>query len=262
MPATTTTSTTQSGINSTTVKSLGGVLLAGSVGGFLFWIIAKWTGTSLPTVFGQGTIAILMFVGALAGAFGVYLLTASDLNAIRTYIFAIICGLAWQPIIGAAQRMATNAAATSQNAQVGNQVALIKSAATNGSTQQISSAVENAAPAVNQALSLSTSVSDASKKAEITEQSKQAIDQVQTTSNKAPNAAVDFLKSVSLSAANSGESSVGIHAVQALQMIGKEQSQNPAVTLKVQQSLNDLASQSRDPSIQTAARTAASEMIR
>jgi len=253
---------TSSGISRKNLISLGGVLFSGAIGGLLFWIVAKWTGTSLPTVFGQGTVAVLMFVGAVAGAIGVYLLTASDPSAIRTYIFALICGVAWQPVIGSALHMATNAAATNQSAQIGDKVEQIKSATNGGNAQQISTAVQNTVPAVNKALNLLTTVSDASRKAEIIDQSKQAIDQLQTTSAKAPDASVEALNSISLTAANSGQSSVAIHAIETLHTIGSNanRSNNPAIALKVQQSLTTLAAQSRDPSVQTAARTAAAQI--
>jgi hypothetical protein len=250
------------GINRATLISLGGVLASGAVGGLLFWIVARWSGSALPSVFGQGTVFVLMFVGALAGAFGVFLLTASDLNAIRTYVFAVICGMAWQPVLGSAQRLATNAVATNQTAQIGDRVDQIKSATNSGSSQQISNAVENTVPAVNQALSLSANVSDASKKAEIIDKSKQAINELQTTSVKAPDASVEALKSISLTATNAGESGVAIHAIETLHTIGNnaERSNNPAVALKVRQSLSALAIQSRDPSVQSAARSAAVQM--
>ena len=264
MPPTPSTPTTGTGINRATLISLAGVLASGAVGGLLFWIVAKWSGSSLPTVFGEGTVVVLMFVGALAGAFGVFLLTASDLNAIRTYIFAIICGMAWQPVLGSAQRLATNAVATNQTAQIGDRVDQIKSATNGGNSQQISAAVENTVPAVNQALNLSANVSDASKKAEIIDKSKQAISELQTTSVKAPDASVEALKSISLTATNSGESGVAIHAIETLHTIGTdaERSNNPAVALKVRQSLSALAIQSRDPTVQSAARSAAAQMSR
>jgi len=253
---------TSNRIDRATLKSLGGVLFAGAIGGVLFWIIAKWTGTSMPAVFGLGTVLVLMFVGALAAAFGVYLLTASDLNAIRTYVFAVICGLAWQPMIASAQRIAANATTTSQNAQVGDRVAQIKAATSSGNIQQISAAVQNSVPAINEALNHSTGASDTEKKAEIISSSKLAINEIESSAIKAPDVSVDALKNISLSAGSSGQSSVAMHAIESLHTIGGNAQRNndKAVAQKVEQSLNALAAQSRDSSVQAAARTAASQL--
>ena len=246
------------GISGAALKLLGGVLLAGAVGGLLFWVIARWTGTPLPTVFGSVTILVLMFVGALAGAFGVYLLTASDLNAIRTYVFAVVCGLAWQPMIASAVRIATNAAASSQTAQVGNSVAQIKAAATNGDVQQINSAVASTTSQITSALNLSNDVADPTKKAELVDTSKQAISALQYSAVKAPDASVDALKNISLTAANSNEPSIALHAIDTLHTIGSNAAKNndKVTAARVQESLSSLASQSKDVSVQTAARAA------
>jgi hypothetical protein len=127
------------GINRSTLVPLGAVWVAGAIGGLLFFVVAKMTGTSLPAGFGFGLIPGLMFVGALAAAFGVYLLTASDLKAIRTYVFAVVCGLAWKSTIDSAISLAANATASSQTAQVGdtvNQVQAAMAAMRNRSTLQ------------------------------------------------------------------------------------------------------------------------------
>lgn len=249
------------GINPRTIRALAFVLLSGAVGGLLFWVVAKWAGTPLPTVFGRWIVLVLMFVGALAAAFGVYLLTASDLNAIRTYIFAVVCGLAWQPMIQSAIQIASNATATSRTTQVGNQVAQIKAAANGGTPQQISSAVENTALAVNHALTYSTNVTDAAKKAEMLDSSKEAINEIQSSATKAPDASVNALKTISLTAANSGDSAVAIHAIETLHTIGSEatRNNNRAVTEKVQQSLAAVAAESKDTTIRAAAKSAASQ---
>src|SRR5262245_56423953 len=98
------------------------VALAGAAGGTLFWLLAAWSGTA---TFGawpwEGQLAALMFIGSMAALFGVYLLTSSNLNSMRTYVFAIVCGLVWQPIINTAKQSVTNATVTRQTAEVNTQ---------------------------------------------------------------------------------------------------------------------------------------------
>ena len=251
----------ENNVSRTTLEYLGGILISGAIGGLLFWVVGKWTGTPMPNVFGRGTFLALMFVGALAAAFGVFLLTASDLTAIRTYVFAVVCGLVWQPMIDSAERIATNATATSQTAEVGIQVDKVKAAAAGGNTDQIDAAIRNTTPAVNEALKLSPNLSDA-KRTEITDSSKQAINVLQSNAAAAPDATVDALKNISLTAASSGEPGVALHAVESLRAIGaaaKGKSEQKLAD-KAAQSLAALATQSSDLTVRNAARSAVSQI--
>jgi hypothetical protein len=243
------------GINRSTLVPLGAVWVAGAIGGLLFFVVAKMTGTSLPAGFGFGLIPGLMFVGALAAAFGVYLLTASDLKAIRTYVFAVVCGLAWKSTIDSAISLAANATASSQTAQVGDTVNQVQAATLGGDAQQINTAVQNTVSAVNQSLNYAPNVSDLSKKAEITDTSKNAITQIQSTADKAPDVSVDALKNISLAASSAGQTTVALQAVDALRTIGKNaiSKNDNSVAGKVQESLAALAAKSKDPLIKTAA---------
>lgn len=252
----------QRGINQTTLIALLFVLVAGAVGGLLYWIIAKWTGSQLPVVFGAGTVPVLMLLGALAATVGVYVLTASDMGAIRTYVFAILCGLAWQPMLSAGARLASNAAASNQTAQVGQQVQQIHTATQSGSSAQVTAAVQQSVPVINKNLALSSSTADAAKKTEILDSSKQAINQLEQSATKAPDASVDALQNVSVGASNAGAPSVAIHAIQSLDSIGKKASisRDPALMKKVQASLFAVAAQSKDPSVKSAAKAAAEQV--
>ena len=241
---------------------LAGVLAAGATGGLLYWVLAKFTGTSLPTVFGDWTALILMFIGAMAAAFGVFLLTASDLSAIRTYIFAAVCGLSWQPIMIAAQQLVVNKTVTDQNSQVTDQVQQIQAANTSGDQQQIRTAVQNTVPAVTNALSLSPSVTDPQKKTEIENNSGNAISELQSSAAAAPTASVDGLKTISVTAANSGESNVALRAIQSLDSIGSKATteNNVQVAHTVRDSLLALAREVHDPSVQKQAQAAATKL--
>jgi hypothetical protein len=237
------------------LRYLGFVLLAGAVGGLLYWVIAKWTGTSLPAVFGAATVPVLMFVGALAAAIGVYVLTASDLTAMRTYVFAVLCGLAWQPMIAAGSRIATNATASNQNAQLGQQVDQIKAANGSGNTQQIAASVNQTSAAVTKTLELSQTVTDPAKKTELAATSNAAIQQLQLSAAKTPDASVDALKNVSASAVSSGEPTVALNAIHSLQVIGDtaEKNHDLKLTMKVQEALKDLANRSNNSIIKRTA---------
>lgn len=244
-------------------KYLGGVAIAGAVGGLLYWVVARFSGTSIPGNFGPvGAVLALMFVGAIAASIGVYLLTASDQASIRTYIFAVLCGLMWQPVISAGQRIVTDASATSQNSVATQAVQNVQSASSSGNVEQINAAVNQTVPAVTQALSTSATVPDTDKKTEIAETSKKAIATLQTTAQKAPDASVDALSKIALSAANSNQPAVGVNAVQSLRTIADdaERAHNTSVVAKVHQTLLSLAAAAKDPTVQKSATQSAAQL--
>ncbi|HWE83549.1 MAG TPA: hypothetical protein VG267_01290 [Terracidiphilus sp.] len=245
------------------LKYLAGVAIAGAIGGLLYWVLARFTGTSIPGNFGPAAaVFALMFVGAVAAAIGVYLLTASDPTDIRTYIFAMVCGLMWQPVIASGQQLVTNATATRQNSTEAQTVQNVQTATKSGNVEQINTAVQQTVPAVTTALATSAGVSDTEKKTQIADTSKQAIDQIQSASAKAPDASVDALQTISTTAATSGQSAVAIHGIQALNTIAAkaEKEHNRALELKVRQSLLSLAQESKDPTVQNSARMGATQL--
>ena len=250
------------GISRASIQRLLAIAAAGAIGGFLFWVIAKLTGTSpLPVSAGFWAIPALMFLGAFAAAIGVYVLTASDTSAIKTYVFASLCGLCWQPVIASGIRMVANATATSQTAQLGSQTQLVQQATASGDVQQLTTAVQQTVPLVTQALN-ATASTDTDKRNEVLDTSKQAITQLQSAAAKVPEASVEALQNISVTAANNGTPSVALHAVQSLNAIGLEagRTQNTAVAEKVRQSLSYVEAHSKDASIQTAARNANAQL--
>ena len=245
---------------------LGAIMLAGAFGGLLYWIIAKWTGTQLPQAFGAMVVLVLMLLGAIAAAVGVYVLTASNVKAIRTYIFAVLCGLSWQPMIDAGRSLAANSAALNaamnQNAQLDQHVQQVQTATQTGNQAAVAAADQQTVPVINKTLELSTSVADPDKKAQVLDSSKQAINELQQSAAKAPDASVNGLQNVTVTAANANAPAVAIHGIQSLNAIGKEavEKHDLALQKKVQQSLITIATQSKDPSVQSAAKTAAAQV--
>src|SRR4051794_32527025 len=90
-------------------KVFGIIMGAGAFGGILYWLIAQLTGTPVfaawPTI---GQLFGLAVLGAGAALVGVYVLTASDLKQTKTYVFAMLCGMAFQPIFKAGTNLAGN----------------------------------------------------------------------------------------------------------------------------------------------------------
>ena len=239
------------------------VAFCGAMGGFLFWVLGKWSGTDTFAYWKwYGQIPALAFLGAVAALFGVFLLTASSLNAIKTYIFAIVCGLVWQPIINTAIKSYSNVGVTRQVAQVSNQTQQLQNTADHGSPEEVKSAVKSTVPAVTQALKRFPDVQDAQKTQAIVESSDKALVALEAAASKAPDTSIQAIKEVGVAASESNHADVGIHAINSLHEIGMAaaKSNHPEVAAATVASLRTLAVSGKDPALRNAAATSLKEI--
>ncbi|SRR5258708_3391518 len=238
--------------------------LAGAVGGLLFWLLSKYSGT--PTFAGwpwYGQILALMFLGSMAGLFGVFLLTASSLNSMRTYIFAIVCGVVWQPIINTAMQSVVNASASKHVAEVSSQADQLNNTAnkSSASPQEVATRVNATVPAVTQAIQQLQDVQDVGKKQEIVDSSQKAISALETAASKAPDPSIDGIKQVGIAASQGNHTTVSIHAVQSLRTIGMAAANgHPEVAKLTIDSLQAIANSSNDPSVKSAVEVSVKEL--
>jgi hypothetical protein len=160
-------------------------------------------------------------------------------------------------MISSGVQIVTNAAIKNQENDLGNKVQQVKDATKTGNVSQITFAVQQTVPAVAAVLNNSSDVADPAKRTEIVDTSKQAIGQLQISAAKAPDASVDALKSITLAADKSGQSVVGIDAIQSLGTIGRDaaHSKNLLMSEKVRSSLDYVVNNSNNPAIQSAAKT-------
>jgi hypothetical protein len=240
-------------IGSFDIKELLFVAVAGAAGGILFWLLSAWS--SLPTFPGwplYGQILALAFIGAIAALFGVYLLTASDLTAMRTYVFAIVCGLVWQPIINSARQSVNYASAGRQVSAVNTQADQLSSALNQGNAQRIDTAVTATVPAVTQAIDQLPSVQDAAQKQEIVNGSKKAITALESASAKAPAPSIQAIQKIGVSAGQANQTDVGLSAIQSLHTISMHSSTPSAISAS-EESIKAIAASSKDPSVKKAA---------
>jgi hypothetical protein len=239
------------------------VAFCGALGGLLFWVLGKWSGTATFAYWKwYGQILALAFLGAIAALFGVFLLTASSLNAIKTYIFAIVCGLVWQPIINTAIKSYSNVGVTRQVAQVSSQTQQLQNSADHGSPEEVKSAVQSTVPAVTQALKQFPDVQDAEKKQAIVESSDKALVALEAAASKAPDSSIQAIKEVGIAASESNHADVGIHAINSLHQIGMAgaRSNHPEIAAASVASLRTLAVSGKDPALRNAAATSLKEI--
>jgi hypothetical protein len=195
-----------------------------------------------------GQIAALMFIGALSAAIGVYLLTASDLSPMRTYIFAVVCGLVWQPITDAGKRLVTNAAVSNKVARVNSSVDRLSTAAQSGGPE-VGAQIKNTLPSVNAALQAASRVQDASTQEDIAKSSVRAINAILQAAPQAPDTSLQALTDISLEAGRSRQADVAVKAVQGVRTIGfsAAESENHTLAADATKSLQAISAQSLDP---------------
>jgi hypothetical protein len=241
------------------VRALVFVIICGAVGGFLYWVLAALAGQKIANWPVHFQILAMVFVGAVAGLFGVYLLTASDLRAMKTFIFAIVCGLVWQPILQSAKGLVANATATKQVAQLDTKTNQIKATAENGTSDQVKSDINSAASALKNVVNTLSNVQDTTKRNELLDTSKNAIDAVESGFAKAPEATVNALQDIGIESAKASQPEVTTKAIQSLNAVGLNaiQKSRPDVALQAYQSIQRIGSQSTDTTVKD---TAASSM--
>jgi hypothetical protein len=243
------------------LQYLGGVIAGGAAGGIGFWLLGEWSGTQMFYGFGRlEQIVALMFIGAVAAAIGVYLLTASDPTSMRTYVFALVCGLVWQPIIDAGKRLATNAAVSSKVEDVNASADQIVREVDNGGN--VAAQINNTVPNVKDALQATPSVQDAGKQAAIARSSEKAINAIYRAAPKDPDASLKALSTISLEASRSGQPAVAVQALQGVRNIGfaAAEGRNDALADSATKSLQQISSQTSNETVKTAAENSATSI--
>jgi uncharacterized protein (DUF697 family) len=223
--------------------SAAAVVGCGAIGGILYWILCRWTSTPLPASFGPiGTFLAVIFVAALCGAFGVYLLTASDLKSMRTYIFAIACGLLWQSVLSSVKTFVGNATGSTVAATVKTQSERLGQTATTSSST-VAPEIQNTQSTILQGLSVLASATDASTKSDLAQAVDHAIGNLGLAGTKDPTTSIGALQQVAIQAANSGQTAPALRAIDTVKAIGTQaaQSSQPEVRQQAVNALTNIA---------------------
>lgn len=104
------------------------IIIAGLVGGLGAWVWATTVGPS--PLLGNPWVAIpaYMFLGAIAGFLGVYLVAKTDpAQTAHAIAFSLACGVFWGPVISGAEAMVKRSQVEAQSQHVAvQQVALLR----------------------------------------------------------------------------------------------------------------------------------------
>lgn len=216
-------------------------LVAGAFGGVLFWLISQFTGTPVLANWpGIGQVFALAVLGSGAALVGVYILTASDFKETRTYVFAMLCGMAFQPVLNAGVNFATNLSATQASAAVDQDAEQLRSSARTASTAQVQAAVTSATPNVIRVVNALPGVQDAGKQRELVNSSTAAVSALAVASAKAPNDSVDALSKIAQQSIAVNQGQVTTAAIQSLEQVGT-QTKQPEIRSRVSDSLKQLS---------------------
>lgn len=211
------------------------VLMAGTVGGLVAWILGKAAGnviliTKWPW---YGSLPAVVFLGSVAAAIGVYLVTASDVTKTRTIVFAMICGISWQPLMSSALQYVQAAQNKSTVGSTDNATAGIKSATEKGTKAEIKNEVTQSQGIAIETLQAASNTDDLDQKKKLIASSKELIQSIVGASAKEPDTSVETLKNISLAANRTGSKEVAAEAITALGKIGSKTESNPSVAAKV-----------------------------
>lgn len=180
--------------------------------------------------------------GACAALFGVFLLTASDVTATRTIVFALACGLFWSPIFTGTQSY-LNQYSTNQNvAGSAQQASSVASKISSQTGAQADSSIQSASTQITDALTKLPSVTSASSKQAVVNSSTQVVNSIPVS--QANTASVDALKNIGAASMKADTPQVTQLTVKRLQEIAT-QAPTPATRNAALEAAQTLSKQAR-----------------
>jgi hypothetical protein len=198
-------------------RDLYSTLLAGAIGGLaanitVFYNPAVWAALGPASLFEFVLGPVLL--GALAAGIGVFVLTKTDTSdVVRTFFFAVICGLAFPQVI-----------AVAKNTFSGRAEAELAAHALEESAERLRQLVAQTSPNRNDIAETTSLVRDLSNRVESTDARHNALAALQNAADKLTgpadkSIAVDAMKDIGINAAAKRDWETTLKAVGALQNI-------------------------------------------
>ncbi len=214
-------------------------MTAGGFGGILFWLISAYSGTK---VLGEwpiwGQLFGLAILGSGAALIGVYMLTQSDLDHPRTFVFAMLCGMTFNPIYNSGMTLVGNLAVKERTGDLKDGTKKLQSSIE--SKSNVAAEVDLSAPKIIGAVKSLSQVKDPDQKQELLDNSKAAVKAVEGASQLAPGATVEALKNIGKGALESNQGQVATEAINSLKSIAT-QNTDKKINAAVDDSLQELS---------------------
>jgi hypothetical protein len=226
------------------MNPLWGIAGAGGFGGLLAALLTRATGVGLFAKWpAMGDVTAEIAFGIAAALFGVYLLSASDPKNARTLVFAVACGLTWQPVIAGASSYAKQY--TSGKAAGGASQAA--ASLSDQSAPPSPSTVQAAVSATASAVSKLQEITDPEDRSAILNASQSVIENVSKSSTTDPSVKIQALKDIGMASLSSNSPTVSLQAIQPLSALAdsKDRATSAAATSALQQLTTEAQRQNR-----------------
>ena len=195
--------TRSSETSSTATPGYGRFAAIGAFGGLCSFFLSRLVGAgpfvSRPIYF---DLPGELLFGACAALFGVYLLTASDVTASRTIVFALACGIFWAPVFSGTQAYLNQYSTNQSVAGSAQQASSLASKIPSQTGTQADSSIQAASSQVSAALTKLPSVTSASSKQQVVNSSTQVVNSIPVS--QANTASVDALKNIGVASMKAG----------------------------------------------------------
>lgn len=206
-------------------------VLAGAIGGVLSWLYPLIaTQSPIPLKF----IPILGAVvfGAVAGLIGIFLANTDTTNIYRCFVYALVCGLFWRPIIDGAQSLikeAEKAKPTLQAQDLAPDVTKAAEALKVTDPKALPTNLNTATSAGVKLAALVPLIQDPAVKAEAERALQQLVTAVNDAGSRDPKGAVQSLTAIAERTAQGGASQVGRNAMTAVANLSNHSNVGTAV---------------------------------
>jgi hypothetical protein len=223
------------------------VMAAGAFGGLTSFVLQALAGI---TPFDKSPVVVipaLFIVGSVAALLGVYLLANSDTSTgnemVHTLIFALACGVFWQPTFEAARLFVTHSTTQKEaNTQKESNQDLSKSLSEN--SPSLGGQVAQTAEVTTNLVQKLPTVQDPELKAKVVEQSSEAADKIQEAGKKDPDKSIEGLQKIGVAAVQHGQPALAKHVLINLEHLS---SQNPQFAAKAKMASSAIITTAQKP---------------
>jgi len=217
------------------------VVCSGAIGGLIAWVLEESTGGHLLPWKPLAAICAAMLLGGGAAGVGVYVLATTDLRQLgRALFFALLCGVFFKPVWKAGSGFIVTAVNRPQAQSTGEDVLkstneLNKSVDAN-QAGEVQANVKEVADSTTDLLDKTAMIPDLEARKPFELKSAEAVDAIAKAAQNSPEASIDGLTQIGLTAQGGGHDQVTSRVIGSLRTI--ESTSRDQVTIrKAQQAL-------------------------
>jgi len=217
---------------------------AGAIGGLASWCVQLLIGVSPYSRPAYVILPLLIVVGGIAAALGVFLIANSDTTQLKhTLAFAVACGIFWQPVIQSARSFVVQTSTASQTASLQTANSEVGKAASSD-VGNLPSKVAMASKLTTDLLSKVPATADSDLKAGVVAESTRSVDQIVAATPKAPEESLTALQAIGEAAVKSNQTELANRVLYKLEAIS---TQNPQLAERAKVASSGIMTVARQP---------------